>query len=315
MRRLFAVVVLLLASSLSAQNPGVLTPPPPQTARQALIEMFFGQASNHLEKHLPDVTRKTLKRMDSGNGQSLLNEFSMMASQAKASGSKFETFDTGTTLLTTEDPRGVGNEKVEITVERDDLIGEEDEIELALHMTRGGKEETLPFIPHFTFAMKMESDVWRLNEISVAVRLPLADPDFLKNIEDRQRSQNEQITIWSVRQVTAAEKSYQSANGGFACSLSVLGANKLPRREGGAYLYDRELATGKKNGYIFAISGCDGSHYKIVAEPAVPDSGQRAFCSDESGTVRVSADGKATTCLANGEPVQQGNTFYAPPSD
>ena len=315
MRRLLAVVVLLLASSVSAQNPSVLTPPPPQTARQALIEMFFGTAANHLEKHLPLVTRKTFKRMDSGNGQNFLSEFSMLATQAGASGTKFETFDTGPTLLTTEDPRGVGNEKVEITVERDDLIGEEDQIELALHMTRGGKEEILPFIPHFTFSMKTESEVWRLNEISVAVRLPLADPDFLKNIEDRQRSQNEQITIWSVRQVTTAEKSYQSANGGFACSLSVLGANKLPRREGGVYLYDRELATGKKNGYVFAVSGCDGSHYKIAAEPAVPDSSQRAFCSDEGGTVRASADAKATTCLANGEPVQQGNTFYAPSSD
>ena len=173
MRRLFAVVVVLLASSLSAQNPSVLTPPLPQTARQALIEMFFGQASNHLEKHLPDVTRKTFKRMDSGNGQSFLGEFSMFATQAKASGEKFETFDTGTTLLTAEDPRGVDNEKVEITVERDDLIGEEDEIELALHMTRGGEKETLPFIPHFTFSMRPESDVWRLNEISVTVRLPL----------------------------------------------------------------------------------------------------------------------------------------------
>ncbi len=86
-------------------------------------------------------------------------------------------------------------------------------------------------------------------------------------------------------------------------------------RQAGALLYDRELASGKKGGYIFAISGCDGSHYKIVAEPAVRDSGQRAFCSDEGGTIRASADGKATTCLANGESVQQGNTLYAPPAD
>src|SRR6266852_4037105 len=101
MPRLFAVaVVLLLASLLSAQSPSTVNPPPPQTARQALIEMFFGQGSNHLEKHLPDVTRKTFERMDSGNGQNLLNEFSMMATQTKARGSKFETFDTGTTLLT-----------------------------------------------------------------------------------------------------------------------------------------------------------------------------------------------------------------------
>jgi hypothetical protein len=31
--------------------------------------------------------------------------------------------------------------------------------------------------------MKTETDVWRLNEIRAEVRVPLADPDFLKNIE------------------------------------------------------------------------------------------------------------------------------------
>src|SRR5258708_505185 len=300
MPRTFAVaVVLLLASLLNAQNPNALNPPLPQTARQALIEMFFGTAANHLEKHLPNLTRKTFQRMDSGNGQSFLGEFSMLATQAKAAGAGFQSFDTGPTLLTAADPRGGDNERVEITVERDDLVGDEDQIELALHMTRNGKEETLPFIPRFTFSMKMDSDVWRLNEINVSVRLPLADPDFLKNIEDRQRSQNEQMTIWSVTQVTTAEKAYQSMHGSFACSLSGLGGSgKQPGTGNGAYLYDPQLASGKKNGYIFAISGCDGSHYKIVAESAVPDSGQRAFCSDEGGTIRAATDGKATTCLA-----------------
>jgi hypothetical protein len=320
MRRLFAVPsVLLLVSLLSAQTPNAVNPPPPQTARQALIEMFFGTAADHLEKHLPDVTRKTFKRMDSGDGHSYLSEFSVLATQAKASGSKFEIFETGPTLLTVEDS-GTGDgtevqgERVEITLERDDLIGDEDQIELALHIIRGGKEEALPVIPHFTFSLKTESDIWRLNEISVAVRLPLADPDFLKNIEDRQRSQNEQTTIWAIREVTTAEKGYQSTHGGFACTLAALATAGKPSANPGL-LYDRQLASGEKGGYVFVISGCDASHYKIVAEPAAQDSGQRAFCSDEGGTIRASADGKATTCLANGEPVQQGNTSNAPPSD
>jgi TonB family protein len=65
-----------------------------------------------------------------------------------------------------------------------------------------------------------------------------------------------------------------------------------------------DLAHGKRGGYIFAISGCDGSSYRVVAEPAAPDTGQRAFCSDESGAIRASADGKATTCLSSGEKVK-----------
>jgi TonB family protein len=64
------------------------------------------------------------------------------------------------------------------------------------------------------------------------------------------------------------------------------------------------LASGKKNGYNFVISGCDGTHYQLVAEPAVPDSGQRAYCSDESGTVRASSDGKAATCVSSGQVVE-----------
>jgi hypothetical protein len=291
-RPLVAAIAVLACSLLPAQ-----TPPPPQSARQALIEMFFGSAPNHLEKHLPDVTRKTLQKLDFGDGRSLLSQFSMIAAQAKTGGANLQTFDTGPVLVSV-DQQDPAVEHVEITVERDDLSGDEDQIELALHMTKGGKEETMPFIPRFTFAMKSEADVWRLNEISVTVRVPLADPDFLKTMEERQRTQNEQTTIWSLRTVTESEKAYAKAQGGYACTLSALtkkGANGQP------FFWDAQLASGKKSGYIYAISSCDAAHYKIVAEPAVPDSGQRAFCSDEGGTIRAAPDGKGTTCLRSGQ--------------
>jgi TonB family protein len=305
MRTLILATVSVICSCALTSVVAAQTPPPPQTARQALIEMFFGQSADHLQKHLPDVTRRSFQKMDTGNGQSLLTEFSMLASQAKAAGAGFQTFDTGPTIVTAEDPQGGTGEKVEVTVERDDLSGDEDQIELAFHMTRNGKEEILPFVPRFTFAMKMESDTWRLNEISVTVRLPLADPDFLKSLEDRQRVQNEQMIIWSVRSVNTAETTYKSVNGSFACDLATLGkAAKQGSTANGMYLYDPQLASGKKNGYVFVISSCDGSHYKIVGEPAATDSGQRSFCSDESGTIRASSDGKATTCLSSGEEVQ-----------
>ena len=305
MRTLILATVSVICSCALTAVLAAQTPPPPLTARQALIEMFFGQSADHLQKHLPDVTRRSFQKMDTGNGQSLLTEFSMLASQAKAAGAGFQTFDTGPRIVTAEDPQGGTGEKVEVTVERDDLSGDEDQIELAFHMTRNGKEEILPFVPHFTFAMKMESDTWRLNEISVTVRLPLADPDFLKSLEDRQRAQNKQMIIWSVRSVNTAETTYKSVNGSFACDLATLGkAAKQGSTANGMYLYDPQLASGKKNGYVFVISSCDGSHYKIVGEPAATDSGQRSFCSDESGTIRASADGKATSCLSSGEEVQ-----------
>ena len=277
-----------------------------QTARQALIEMFFGQAADHFDKHLPDITRRSLSKLSSPDGQNILAEVSMLASQIRASGADFQTFDTGPTLLIAQDPRAAGNgpDKVEITVERDDLIGEQDEIELGIHLTKNGQEHALPVVPRFTFTMQQEANVWRLNEIAVTVRVPLADPAFLKTMEDQQRSRNEQMAMWAIQQVNTAEKSYTAAHGNYACSLPALAAAAQKQKPPAVYFFDPELAKGTKAGYVFAISGCDPSHYKIVAEPAVADAGERAFCSDEGGSVRASADGKATTCLASGEALQ-----------
>jgi TonB family protein len=294
----------LLTSSLFVLLPSLLfgqTAQAPQSARQALIDMFFGSSADHLEKHLPDATRKTLKKLDTGEGQSMLAQISMFSAMAKAGGANLQTFETGPVLLSVDQPQRGGADHVEITVERDDLMGEEDQLELALHITKNGKEESLPFIPRFTFSMKSEANVWRLNEISVTVRLPLADPEFLKTIENKQRAQNEQMTIWSLRTVNGAEKGYAKTNGGYACTLSALGKKGANTQ----VLWDAQLISGKKGGYIYAISSCDASHYKIVAEPAVADSGQRAFCSDEGGTIRAAKDGKATSCLSGGEIIQE----------
>jgi TonB family protein len=304
MRRAQLVAIILFCSlvfSLSAGGQATSS----QTARQALLEMFFGEKPNHLEKHLPDVTLRSVRKLSSPDSPSVLAEFSMIASQIKAEGTSFQTFDTGPTLLTTEDPRsGGGLEKIELTVERDDLIGDEDQIELSFHMYKNGKEESLPVIPRFTFAMQSQADVWRLNEISVTVRVPLSDPNFLKTIEDQQRSRNEQMTMFSLQQVNSAEKAYLAAQGHYACSLAALGPRD-GKPNTNAYLWDPQLVSGRKNGYVFVISSCDSGRYKVVAEPAVDDSGQRAFCSDESGSVRAAADGKAITCLSSGEVVQE----------
>jgi len=38
--------------------------------------------------------------------------------------------------------------------------------------------------------------------------------------------------------------------------------------------------------------------------PADPNSGTRAFCSDESAVIRFSTDSKADSCLSIGKPLQ-----------
>ena len=299
MHRLFAwlLPLLLLSSFVPAQ-----TPPAPQTARQALIEMFFGTAPNHLEKHLSDATRNAFKKMSGTGGMSMLDEFSAFANMAKAGGPKFETFDTGPTLLQAEEVEQ--NEKTEITIESDNLSGDEDQIEVTLHMTKGGTEQILPFIPHFTFVMKTEADVWRLSEISVQVRVPLEDPDFLKSIEKQNGKQNEEGAQMALQMITAAQNTHHSSNGTYACSLSGLMGRGQGNNKGAAFNGPfTDLPTGKHAGYVYVISGCDGNQYKVVAEPETADSGLRAFCSDESGAMRAASDGKATTCLSGGEVV------------
>jgi TonB family protein len=292
LRRFAWLLPLLLFTSLHAQ-----TAQAPQTARQALIEMFFGTSPNHLEKHLPDNTRASFKRMSGPGGMSMLDEFSAFANMTKAGGMKFETFDSGPTLLQAEEVEQ--NEKTEITVEGDSLSGDEDEIELTLHITKEGNEQSLPFVPHFTFVMKTEADVWRLNEIRAEVRLPLADPDFLKNIERQNGRQNEQGAQTAMRIIVAEETSYHSSHGTYACNLSGLMGKGLGN---GPFA---DLSTGKHGGYVYVISGCDRNQYKIVAEPEINDSGQRAFCSDESEAMRAASDGKATTCISSGEVVAE----------
>jgi hypothetical protein len=180
----------------------------------------------------------------------------------KASGGKFETFDTGPTLISAEDPRDGG--KFELTVERDDLAEDEDQIELALHVIKNYKEESLPFIPRFTFAMTQQSDVWRLSEVDVTIKVPLADPGFLKAIEEHQREQTERMTMWAMQSVITSEQTYSAAQGGYACTLQALADSKGHN----AYLWDRQLASGKKDGYIFVISNCDSGHFKLVRRTA-----------------------------------------------
>jgi hypothetical protein len=68
------------------------------------------------------------------------------------------------------------------------------------------------------------------------------------------------------------------------------------------------LATGQKNGYVFELTGCAAgtegganAKYQLVAYPLrVNQTGVRAFCSDESGVIKVDPSGSARRCLENG---------------
>lgn len=302
------LLVFMLAGVLSAQT-APLNPPPPQSAREALLEMFLGSSPDHFERHLPDVARKALRKLDLTGNRSVLAEFQHMGEQIK-SGGMVVTHNSGPFLLVADQ----GSEKVELIVERDDLVGEEDQIEISFHMYRDGHEEMLPVLPRLIFTMKTEANVWRLEDFTFLARMPLGDADFIqklaKDLDKQQRAATESSGMNLVRSLVTAEVTYAAAypDRGFTCSLSDLGGiGSAQASSKAAGLIDDELASGKKNGYVFAITGCDSSpstHFKVAAEPAIRTAGMPAFCADQDGVLRSSDDGKATSCLASGKAVE-----------
>src|SRR5437667_8738227 len=117
--------ISVLATTLALVTATWAQPQP----RQALLEMFFSKTPGTFEKHLPEATRAALRNAD-GQGLLLLQQLSLMTSQLNSQGQQLQTFEAGPTLLAVEDSRT--NSKFDVTVERDDLRGEADEIELIL---------------------------------------------------------------------------------------------------------------------------------------------------------------------------------------
>jgi hypothetical protein len=321
------LALVVLAGAAWAQSPD--TPPAPQTARQALMEMFFSKTPGTFAKHLPAATVGALEK---SGALTALQQYSLLVSQFQTKGKNFETFETGSVMLSAEDAQS--GQKLEITVESDSVQGDEDNIELSFQTYKDGQLRRTGVVPRMTFAMKMESGVWKLNEILVTVRLPLADPDFLKSITEGMKSHAAAIApmqapgqtstttfgtdasvLAAMRTILTAEITYAATypSTGFTCTLSDLdgfGGGAPSERQ--AMLIPSGLASGKRYGYAFALSGCGGNpatSFHLTAAPGVSmqggnSFGRRAFCSDQSGAIRSSADGSGATCLTSGVPAQ-----------
>ncbi len=331
-----AVVVfnafLVFVTSLCAVVPASAQPAP-QTARQALLEMLLGKTPGSFDKHLPQATRMALRKAGAASGASMLSGFSLLTSQLAASGQQLQTFEAGPTLMMIENPQS--HTKFEITVESDSLRGDEDEIALAFHGSKDGETQTAGAKFGLTFTMKQETGIWRLNEVSVTLGVSLTDPEFLKALTTKLNSApstgisgtavggsttliapnamaaaNESAAVAGLRTINTAEITYAASvpGHGFTCTLSDLGGMGAGggATEHQAMLIDPRLASGRRNGYIFALTGCDGtpaSRFSTTAVPADPSSGSRAFCSDESAVIRFSPGGKANSCLSMGKPL------------
>ena len=326
MRRVVGVlaVAMIWTATVSAQEASA-----PQTARQALLEMFFSKTSGTFAKHLPAVTLAALAK---SGALANLQQYSLLASQLQTQGTNFQTFETGSVLLSGEDPKT--GQKMEVTVENDALRGEQDDIELSFQTYKNGAAQRTPFMPRMTFMLKQEARIWKLNEISVTIRLPLADPDLLKAMTENMKPRegaNVSLTpvsatpqaqtatpaagsdaqvLAAMRTILTAETTYATSypRVGFTCTLSDLdGFGGGEPNEHQAMLINSGLASGKRHGFVFILSGCGGAPataFHLSAAPNANTFGRKSFCADQSGTIRSSNDGNPATCFASGTQVQ-----------
>ena len=127
---------------------------------------------------------------------------------------------------------------------------------------------------------------------------------------------NESSAVGSIRTLNTAEVTYASTypDLGFTCTLANLGppAGSASATSTTAGLIDNVLASGVKSGYTFALQGCSvaGSTtinvtYQSTGVPTAPgQTGQRAFCSDQSGVIKYDATGSGSTCLTGSSALQ-----------
>ena len=258
-----------------------INPVPKQTARQALLEMFFGQKPGAFEKHLPTAIHEFLK---AGNSGISVNELLQAVNEIRLSGRQMETFDEGPVLLHSRDSRAEQN--IEISVESESDRGDEYEIRLAIALYRNGRALPLPFSPTLICTMKMDSDVWRLDDLLLSLHLPVGDPDFLATLSQRigatKVEPQEGAALRSLRSIATAEVSYAAAfpNVGFTCSLSHLGGTGASQPSPRAAMMLDSGFSNAVEGYTFSITDCSGrpaNHFQVVAVPQNTEDGQRAF--------------------------------------
>jgi hypothetical protein len=315
-----ATLFLLFASTvLFAQTQAPA--PPPQTAREALVEMITG-GEKGLAKHLTVEVQDLLNKRENKQGAAMLGMFNVMQQQ---SGADMQSFPAGSTLFTVNEP--AQHKKLEVHVDSDDLSGDQDILQLSLHSLRDGQEQPDEqdewgfMSSRITVTMKKQQNIWRLSDIGVGIDLPLGDPEFLKKTflkaaggaatgsgatapgfytELKPEKPQAFDPSGMVAMLGFAERTFanQHPDIGFTCSLPELA------EAGKAFGLDAQLASGSYMGYKWSLSGCEGKpagSFQIVAEPIAQGRGAKAVCTDATQNLRAMEDGRGSTCFTAGK--------------
>ena len=299
-----------------------------QTPRQALLEIVKATSPAQVEKHTPEVLLEEMKKLPPEAQQRQQQSMMLLPMLMMASQQTIQTFETGPIFLVVKNPKE--NTRLEITVERDDLSGDTNNMEFGIHFTKNGQEQDLPFEPRIAIDMKLEKNVWRLSRLGGSASIRLDDPkvaaSIVKSIQDQWNRQQaatapqanpasprttaEARVVGSLRTLTTAEITYAATYSevGFTCRLSDLGGGlgaKSPDQNA-AKLIDPALESGIRNGYRIEITGCSGSparSYKIIATPLQKGIAHPTYCTDESAVVRSVEEARSADCLTAGKPV------------
>ena len=247
--------------------------------------MFMGKGPSDFAKHLPDAARQTLIHKGETAETSAVLRISTIGRELANQGGRIETFDSGPNILVSEQPGG--HERVEVAVEHDSFYGDGDEIELSIQLYRDGQLQSLPVIPRLVFTMKQEKEIWRLTEVTAAAHIPLTDPDYLKGLRKEQDETYEMATRGRMAMMAQAETRYATTHpaAGFTCNMAAL----FPQDRSGEGGHFPGSGDEEMNGYRFALAGCSGkpsSQYRLTAIPVDSDTDLKAFCVDESGTLK-----------------------------
>jgi hypothetical protein len=237
--------------------------------------------------------------------------------QIKAASSDFQVFETGQVLLSANDPKS--HDKFEVHVDGDDLSGDTDNMDISFHQFRDGVEQDIPYavmLSRFTVGMKRQANVWRLNEISINIKVPVGDPKLLEKFGDgvpgmmgakigasasgKPEKPRDMAPREAVMMVALAESTFARSHPdtGFTCTLADL-AKFNP------FNLDPRIFSGEPyRGYKFSLSGCQdkpSGSFHLVAEPVSPAAGAKAYCTDATNNIRSSADGLGSSCIASGK--------------
>ena len=116
----------------------------------------------------------------------------------------------------------------------------------------------------------------------------------IPNLIEARKGSNEAAAIGALRTISTAQSLYREGdkdgNGTFdyATSTAQLFSN--------GNLVDSVLGAGTKQGYLFSINSADQFVWSARANPQAPrKSGDRYFFVDESGVIRFSTTGTAST--------------------